>query len=332
MKRLIYIILFVLLGQLSFGQQPPLYSQYLYNKFLINPAHAGSDGYTSFNLSVREQWVGYKGSPRSCSFSYQTRILKRGYILKQNSSNQAVYRPKTEGRVGLGCSVFSDSHGLISKTGIQTTYSFHFWIGNHTQLSMGLALTGSQFIINANENHFEDPTEPWLNNNLRRGLFVPDADCGIYIMHPCFEVGLSSHQLFGSVGRIGKTAYNSLKLDRHYYLFGSYSFKTTAKVEIRPSLLLNMSGQIKPQAGLGFDLIHNQSIWTGVSYRTGGSLITNVGFKHTLSRINMTAIYFGYSYDFTLAEIQRVTLGSHELLIAFKTGESAKRFRWSDRY
>ncbi len=87
---------------LATGQQVPLYSQYLYNKFLINPAVAGSDGYTSFNLTAREQWVGYSGAPRTFSFSGQWRILKRSYILKHTSARRTIYRPATDGRVGLG--------------------------------------------------------------------------------------------------------------------------------------------------------------------------------------------------------------------------------------
>ena len=81
MKKLVFILILLALQQISASQQLPLFSQYLYNKFLINPAHAGSDGYTSFNLTVREQWMGYEGAPRTYSLSWQTRILKRGYKL-----------------------------------------------------------------------------------------------------------------------------------------------------------------------------------------------------------------------------------------------------------
>ena len=46
MKRLFYLLILAFLQQISSAQQLPLYSQYLYNKFLINPAVAGSDGFT----------------------------------------------------------------------------------------------------------------------------------------------------------------------------------------------------------------------------------------------------------------------------------------------
>ncbi|HEY4788176.1 MAG TPA: type IX secretion system membrane protein PorP/SprF, partial [Bacteroidales bacterium] len=43
------------------AQQQPAYSQYTFNGFLLNPAVAGSEGYTSINVTTREQWVGIEG-------------------------------------------------------------------------------------------------------------------------------------------------------------------------------------------------------------------------------------------------------------------------------
>ena len=100
-KRLVLLLLYVSLAQITFSQQLPLYSQYLYNKFLINPAQAGSDGYTSFNATAREQWVGYSGAPKTYSISWQTRILKHGYKIQTNIFNENDYKPKNDGKVGV---------------------------------------------------------------------------------------------------------------------------------------------------------------------------------------------------------------------------------------
>ena len=154
MKRLVYILIFVALKQISFAQQLPLYDQYLYNKFLIDPAQAGSDGYTSFNITAREQWVGYSGAPRTYSINWQTRILKRGYKIKKTIFNQTAFTPKNDGKVGLGGYIFSDKNGLIQRTGFQATYSYNMWLKKSTQLSLGLAFTGYPFAINAPELSF----------------------------------------------------------------------------------------------------------------------------------------------------------------------------------
>jgi type IX secretion system PorP/SprF family membrane protein len=332
MKKLALILILIASRQLLSGQQLPLYSQYLYNKFLINPAHAGSDGYTSINLTARDQWVGYAGAPRTYSLSWQTRVLKKGYRLSQNIFDKRVYRKKTDGKVGLGAYVFSDRNGLIQRTGFQASYSYHLWIEDMTQVSLGLAFTGYHFRINANESSFEDPSEPWLTDNLRRGVFVPDADFGIYVLNPRFDLGFSAQQVFGAAAKIGNYAYRNFRMDRHYYLFGSYSILTGTKTEVEPTLLVKISEQLKPQADMGFTYIYNQSLWTGIAYRTGGGAIANVRFKYVPKHTTNTAVFIGYALDFTLNQIQRVTYGTHELTVALKFGDSTRKYRWLDRF
>jgi len=332
MKKLAFLLILLTFKQIGSAQQLPIYSQYLYNKFLINPAHAGSDGYTSFNLTAREQWVGYSGAPRTYSLSWQTRILKRSFSVKKKSSNKTTYRPKTDGRVGLGAYVFSDRNGLIQRTGFQATYAYHMWVQPQTQLSMGLAVTGYHFRINASESSFEDPNEPWLTDNLLRGVFVPDADFGIYLLNNKFDLGFSAQQIFGAAAKIGDYAYRNFKMDRHFYMFGSYYLPIGPKAELEPSILGKISEVLMPQADIGMTYIYDQSIWTGLTYRTGGGVIANIRFKYVPKHTEKTAMFFGYAVDFTLNQIQRVTYGTHELTFAVKFGDSSRKYRWLDRY
>jgi type IX secretion system PorP/SprF family membrane protein len=331
MKKLTLFVILTALWQIVSAQQLPIYSQYLYNKFLINPAHAGSDGYTSINLTAREQWVGYSGAPRTYSLSWQTRILKKPYEVKKKSG-RTMYRPKTDGRVGLGAYVFSDRNGLIQRTGVQATYAYHMWLSANTQVSLGLAFTGYHFVINATQASFEDPNEPWLTDNLRKGVFVPDADFGVYVLNQKFDFGFSAQQLFGAAAKIGDYAYKNFHMDRHFYGFGSYYFSLTSKQELEPSLLVKMSEQLIPQADIGVTYIYDQSLWSGLTYRTGGGIIANIRLKYVPKHTEKTALFFGYAVDFTLNQIQRVTYGTHELTLAVKFGDSSRRYRWLDRY
>ena len=66
------------------------------------------------------------------------------------------------GKVGLGGYIFSDKNGIVLRTGFQTTYSYHMWLADYTQLSLGLALEGYHFIVKSDESSFEDPNDPWL--------------------------------------------------------------------------------------------------------------------------------------------------------------------------
>jgi type IX secretion system PorP/SprF family membrane protein len=324
-RKLAFILFLFLIGNLTFGQQLPLFSQYLYNKFLINPAVAGSDGYTSVSLTAREQWVGYAGAPRTFSFSWQTRMLKKSFILKQTKVKRAVYRPKSDGKVGFGAYIFSDKNGLIQRTGFQVAYAYHMWLQKNTQLSFGLAFTGYYYKIDETQINFEDPNEPWMNNNLRRGIFVPDLTFGAYLLNANYSLGFSADQLSEASAKIGGPAYKNFSMSRQYYLFGSYDFSLSSNTIIQPSFLLKMSEQIKPQADIGATYIYNQGFWVGLAYRTSGALIANIGVKFQ----NM---FFGYAYDYTLQEIQSITYGTHEITVALKFGDNSRRYRWLDRY
>jgi type IX secretion system PorP/SprF family membrane protein len=325
-KKLVFILILFLTGTLAFGQQLPLYSQYLYNKFLINPAVAGSDGYTSVSLTAREQWVGYYGAPRTFSFSVQSRMLKKSYMLKETKVKKDVYRPKSDGKVGLGGYIFSDKNGLVQRTGFQLSYAYHMWLLNSTQLSMGLSLTGYYYKINEKEIAFENQAnEPWLNNDLRRGMFVPDVTFGAYLLNPKYSLGFSADQLFQAAAKIGDYAYKNFKMSRQYYLFGSYDFLMSSREILQPSFLLLMSEQFKPQADIGVTYIYKQDFWGGLAFRTSGALITNIGVKYQ-------NIFIGYAVDFSMQEIQRITYGTHEITFALKFGDNSRRYRWLDRY
>jgi type IX secretion system PorP/SprF family membrane protein len=324
-KRTGIILLIVLAGSSLYGQQLPVYSQYLYNKFLINPAVAGSDGYTSISLTAREQWVGYYGAPRTFSLSMQTRLLKKSFILRETRLRRRVYRPGSDGKIGLGGYIFNDRNGLVQRTGFQATYAYHMWLQNSTQFSLGLALTGYHYKINEKEINFDDPNEPWLNSDFRRGMLVPDVTFGAYILNPRFSAGFSADQLTGAVAKLGNYGYENFRMSRHFYLFGSYYFELNSYMELQPSFLFMMSEQVKPQADIGLTYIMNQDFWAGLSYRTSGALIGLLGIKYQ-------NIFIGYAFDFTLQEIQRITYGTHEITFALKFGDSLRRYRWLDRY
>lgn len=326
MKRVPVILLLAFAAVMKAeAQQMPLYSQYLHNRFLINPSVAGSDGYTSFNITAREQWVGYSGAPRTYSFSWQTRFLKRGHIIKQVSKRKQVFRPKSDGKVGVGGFVFSDRNGLVKRTGYQASYAYHTWLRQETQLSMGLAVTGYHFKIDDKDLNFEDPDEPWLNNEFRKGVFIPNASFGLSLLNARYSFGFSADQLFGAAAKIGNEAYSKLQISRHYYIYGSYTFTDSRYHELQPSFLVKMSEQLNPQVDIGATYIYNQTLWGGLAYRTSGAIIANLGVRYE-------NLWIGYSFDFTLQEIQRITYGSHELTIALRFGDNTRRYRWLDRY
>ena len=60
-------------------------------------------------------------------------------------------------------------------------------------------------------------------------------------------------------------------------------------------------------------------------YRTNGDIIFLAGIRYN-------KFYFGYAFDYVTSDISRFSYGSHEIVLALKLGDSARRFRWLNRY
>ena len=140
MKRgIIYAILLLTVGLPGklMAQQLPLYSQYVLNAFMVNPAVAGHDGYTSFNTTARQQWLGFSEAPRTYSASWQTRVLRRSYkIINRPVKSDNRLKASTKGRVGLGAYLINDVNANVARTGFSFSYAYHIFLGRQ-QLSFG---------------------------------------------------------------------------------------------------------------------------------------------------------------------------------------------------
>jgi len=68
-----------------------------------------------------------------------------------------------------------------------------------------------------------------------------------------------------------------------------------------------------------------QDYWAGLSFRTGSALVLMGGVK-------VDKFYFGYAIDFPLNSLMRHSYGSHEIIIAMKLGDNARRYKWLHRF
>ncbi len=300
----------------------PLYSQYVMNGYLLNPAMTGYDGYTSFNLTARQQWLGIKDAPANRSFSGHTRLLKKNHVVKSRSVNSRSLKSSTKGRVGLGGFIFNDHNGAVDRTGIQGSYAYHIFV-KETQFSFGLSVGVFQFKI-ADDLTFNDEGDE-VAMNFQRVIYVPDANLGFYVSDPRYYAGISVNQLFQSYLKIGNRQFEEYKMVRHYYLHGGYNFELRNNFSLKPNMLFKATEQKTFQLDIGGRIDYNDDYWAGVVYRTNGTLIFLAG-------VRVSQLYIGYAFDYMFGSIQPYTYGSHELVLALKLGDNARRYRWLNRY
>jgi len=313
----------------AYSQQVPMYSQYIMNGFLVNPSFAGRDGYTTVNLTVREQWVGMDQAPGTYAASFQTRILKNSYISKATSVRKKLVLPTKGGKVGLGGYIFNDQNGIMRRTGLQFAYAYHIQMGQTrgypNNLAFGLALTAYQFAINT-EGLIYDPDDPLLNN-YDRSVFIPDFNFGVSLTTSKYYAGFAMTNMFRGQLLFADTTDTRRTELGHYFLTGGIKFDVHPDWTLEPSAFIKSSDMFfkSIQMDLTTRVYYKEDYWAGLSWRTNDAIILMTGLRYD-------RFYFAYAVDFTLTDIRRQSFGTHELTLAVKFGESARRYRWISAY
>lgn len=325
-SRTLIIVAGILMGINLHAQQVPMYSQYVMNGFLINPSFAGNDGYTSVNLTAREQWVGMPGAPRTYAVSFQTRLLKDSYIQESTPVTRKLVRPTRGGRVGLGGYVFNDRNGIISRTGFEIAYAYHIPLSDNNQLSFGLAATAYQFAIDLDGALLAHTDDEFLNN-YDRVVYIPDFNFGASYTTPDYYLGFAATQLFRGSLILGNSSDNARTELGHFFLSGGMKIPIDTDWMVEPSALIKSSDMLFKsfQADLTTRVYYRENYWLGLSYRTQDALILLLGFTYD-------RFFFSYAYDLILTDIRNHSSGSHELSFAVKFGDNARRYRWLNRY
>jgi hypothetical protein len=106
---------------------------------------------------------------------------------------------------------------------------------------------------------------------------------------------------------------------------GGYDFQPRRDLLLSPSALVKYAENGKLQADLSAKLYFGQSVWTGLTYRSGSSVIVMAG-------VSVDRLIFGYAFDIGLNSIMKHSFGTHEFTFIAKLGDNARRFRWLNRF
>jgi type IX secretion system PorP/SprF family membrane protein len=329
LRSLLLLALVISFNNEGNSQQVPMYSQYIMNGYLVNPSFAGRDGYSTVTVTAREQWMGLAQNPATYAASFQTRILRNSYISKSTTVKKKLVRPSKGSRVGAGGYIFNDNNGIMRRTGLQAIYAYHINLGKEAayqrNLSFGLALTAYQFAVNT-DNLIYDPDDPLLNT-YDRSVFIPDFNFGTSYTTSRYYVGFAMTNLLRGSLLLGDADDSKRTELGHYYLTGGIKFSVAENWTIEPSAYIKSSDMVfkSIQMDLTSRVYYKEDYWAGLSWRTNDALILLLGLKYD-------RFYFAYAFDFTLTDIRRQSAGTHELTMALKFGESARRYRWINAF
>jgi type IX secretion system PorP/SprF family membrane protein len=298
----IFMILTSLTGQaasdsssISLGY--PVYSQYLQNGLVINPAYTGTRGALSGFLSYRQQWIGTTGAPTLQSVS--------------------LHAPFKNDKVALGLIGQFMQYGYTKTSSIYASYAYHIRLASG-KLSFGLK--GGVDISNSDFSKINTTTpgdKVFTNND--DPYILPNIGAGVYYFSDKLFAGLSVPQFMS----YKKTSTNSVEA---YHSFNDYDFIFSGGglisfsdfLKFKPSLLIHYSldeaEKIK-QFDINGNFILADLVWIGGSWRTNEQVVVGI-----LQLQIKPQLMFGFSYDYPLGSMHSYSKGSTEFVIRYEFG------------
>lgn len=320
MKKHLLLAIMLLVVTAAFSQQLPQYSQYMHNLYVINPAAAGMHDHLDINMSFRQQWTGIDDAPRTYYLSATGALGKRDQPLQRSMaipiSRPDLYRSltpqggKRKLKHGLGGIAMVDEYGAFQRTMANLGYALHIPIGKKYYASIGASIgwAGWQFDnsgINL-ENPGDDTYNQFIGTGDRANLF--DLNLGAMIYSDDLFLGYGLYQIMQNPLNFGGPATDAQLADHHYIVAG-YRIGVSDNFGITPSAMVKNQGPapVSFDVNLKFDL--HRKYWLGVSYRHEDAAVAMLGL--TIADL----IRVGYSYDYTLSDLNTFSNGSHEIIL-----------------
>lgn len=306
------------------AQQLPHYTQYVLNNYILNPAVTGIENYTDVKLSVRDQWVGLKGAPRTAYASVHAPIGKSDFKTNATSFEMPGENPRGEAywqnytasapHHGVGFMMVSDRTGNFNRVSAVASYAYHMGLSSKLNLSMGFAAGLSSVTRATDKTDFGSGVnvDPAQNNTDGFGI-KPDLSAGVWLYSGDYYVGLSAQQIIPQ--RLAFTSDNTVggKSVPHLFFTAGYRMFLSEDFNFLPSVLVKRVSNMT-QVDVNAKFQYHDKLWLGAAYRSqeGYAAMAGVNISSTLN--------IGYAYDITTTALNTTSRGTHELMIGFLLG------------
>ena len=283
MKQTILLLSFTLFFTELSAQQDAQFSQNMFNKLANNPGFAGSNQAISATGLFRSQWSGFEGAP--------------------TTTNLSVHAPIDRIHGGLGLSIISEEIAQFENTSVNLSYAYQTQLGTG-QLGIGLSLGMYQSGLDGsllNPSQTGDDAIPTGETN--GNAF--DLGAGLYYNTQDVYFGLSTAHI--TEPAIDWSDGQTQQLKQHYFLIAGSYHELTSTLSLNPSIYLKSDGS-SSQLDINTNVIYNNKLWGGVSYRLDDGLVILAGLEL------MKDLKLGLAYDLVLSEI---AANSFEVMLGY---------------
>lgn len=322
--------LFTLIGLIAcfsftaYGQQDPMFTKYMFNSLVVNPAYAGSKDHLALGLLHRTQWWGIEGAPTTQTLTAHT--------------------PLKNDRVGVGFSLVNDVIGPTKSIGANLSYAYRIPIGSG-KLSFGLQGGIYNWRADWNKLEIEQGGDDAFNTN--PSFWLPNFGAGLYYYNKYWYAGFGVPHLVEYDLRDKERIDTDLwaKQFRHYYFSAGVAVPLNGDALIfKPSVLVKSTGLFsslrKDEAfqnigsptefDIDLSLLFYETFWVGASFRSSIEYFDDTSSYDSVdfwaSYLLKSGLRIGAAYDYTLTKLQQAAKGSFEVFLGYEFNFKEKQF------
>ena len=305
MRKLVFSFALLLSAAALFGQQEHQYTQFMYNKLLLNPAYAGARGVPSVTAIYRNQWIGFKGSPQSALASFNSPFLSP--------------------RVGIGVTLSHQSIGLQRDFHMSLAYSYDLVASDEFSMRVGITASLRSLGIAFSDAQPNVNGDPSLGDQ-RINDFYGNVGAGLYgTVSDRMYFGFSVPRIYSNaIGYVNGNATLIAKEYQHYYAMAGGIIPIAEDINLMPAILLKYVKNAPFDADINLNLDIRKKFTAGLSYRLGGDgpgeSIDLLAFWQATSQFGV-----GASYDFGLSSLKDYNAGSIELMVQADLKKRSKK-------
>jgi type IX secretion system PorP/SprF family membrane protein len=307
-----FTILILLIGFIaeSNAQQEAQYTQFVHNNALINPSFVGVRRTPSVMALYRNQWLGFKGNPRSYLIGFDMPVPKYN-------------------RLGAGIILSKQSEGIISRTNTNLALSYSLIQTEDATLRIGISSTLRQYrfdLLNPTT-YVQDRQDASLSKSDQLNISKINFGTGIYYDRKRFYFGVSVPNLAKNTLYLNVNSKTQVKGYEHqhfYIMAGGLLPVGNDDLQFKPSVLFKYVKNAPYSLDANASVLIKKRLMMGASYRYGGSGGTGDSVD-LLALIQMEkGMAIGLAYDIPLSQLGGYTKGGIEVLLRYDIAFNAK--------
>jgi type IX secretion system PorP/SprF family membrane protein len=302
MRNYILFTLFCLYFTATQAQQEAHYSLFMLNNLQTNPGFAGARRVASFSAIYRNQWVGFKGNPRSFLANFETALPNM---------------PK----LGVGMTLDNQSEGIARRMALTPSVSYAILQTEESTLRVGINASYRQYQFNLNTAsvNINERQDPSLGADDKPSISNMNVGFGVYYDKKNIYAGFSIPNLSQNPLILSDNTKAKIKGFERKHLYamvgGLFPLGGNENIQLKPSLMFKYVANAPFSLDANASVLFKKKFMGGVSYRfgsTGSDSVDFLGFFQIKDNFSI-----GMAYDFTISQLGLANRSSVEMVVRY---------------